>query len=650
MRKLAVFVALVLCSAGLAMAGGTLSVISESNSTSVFDLTPNGAWAAGVDMGQAFRWSEAGGIEYLSPSEWQWTSSIGISADGTQVASTVDYGGRVFGPARWTEGSGWEYLDTLYEDPPYQGGSDWSFGDGYDISGDGSTVCGLAWHPGYDASGFSWTAGGGIVDLGHPVGASSRASAISIDGSTIVGFWEHETYGMRRPVRWVNNGPADLFLGTETWGEAMGTSSDGSVLVGQVGFIDDPGYGYALAFTYSDAAGYRNLGILPWQSPYDNQSMATGVSDNGIVVGWSGSTGPWGFLEPFVWTEAGGMVLAGDYLAAQGVVVPANIAILSVTTISADGTTLGGQGLNLDTYQYAAWVAKIVPEPRTLQVTVTGTVEYNQVHSGALAGVSAGDPVTLSFRVRSDEFTDSMTYPTRGYAIDPASYALTLGSVTVGLQDPYPGGQTPFFVLRNNDPAVDGFFIANNNVDVPWPGLPLSETGAFGPFESHMQVGYTGETLSSLDILDAVGVYDYTGLTNFYFTVNDGGFEPIGLLFGQLEIEIAATFDASLSCLTPTLHLPERAAFRIDLANLTDGPIQVAGHVDATLCNGQVVSHVRSGSVMLGAAESRNLGWNMPIPAYNSTCGCDLLFTLIAQDTATAVEKTSDCTVTTTCD
>ena len=358
MKKFLIFALMILGTAGFAWADATFTVVAEGWATGVSDLTPHGEFAAGIDYGKAFRWSEATGLEYLTPEEWQWTHTVGISDDGTQVASSVEYGDRVFGPARWTEGMGWENLDTLYPDPPYHGGSDWSFGSGYDISGDGSIVCGLAWHPGYRASGFQWTETDGIMAMDRPLDRSSRASAISGDGSTIVGFFEHEQYGQRRPVRWANGDPtADLFLGAETWGEANGVSSDGSVIVGDVGFMDDPSYIMSLAFTYSDEEGFRNIGIFPWQDPWWDRSSATAVSDNGIVVGWTGDMGPWGVLVPFVWTECGGLQRATDYLTDMGVVIPDNIEILTVQTISADGRTMGGQAINWDTWFTAGWVA-----------------------------------------------------------------------------------------------------------------------------------------------------------------------------------------------------------------------------------------------------------------------------------------------------
>ena len=73
---------------------------------------------------------------------------------------------------------------------------------------------------------------GGIVGLGHPVNASSRATTISSDGSTIVGFYEDPVQGFRRPVRWIT-GSTDLFLGDGMAGVAIGVSSDGKQIVGQ---------------------------------------------------------------------------------------------------------------------------------------------------------------------------------------------------------------------------------------------------------------------------------------------------------------------------------------------------------------------------------------------------------------------------------
>jgi|GEM_PF-1214576 len=643
-------------SAGLAQAEGTFDVIVElSNSTTVFDLNPDGSWAAGTHNGQAYRWSQATGLELLSPEEWWWTATAGISDDGTQLISTVQYGDttpRVFGPAIWTEGSGWASFDTLYVDPPYSSGDDLSHGSGYDISGDGSTACGLAWHPSYRASGFSWTAAGGIVDLGlpSPTFGSSRATKISGDGNVIVGFWEDPEFGNRRPVRWVGGGAEDLFLGAATWGEAMDCSSDGSLITGQVGFRDDPGYGLAIAFLYSDDGGYVDLGLLEGQNPVSNQSIGTDVSDNGIVVGWSGDQSPWGEVVPFVWTEDEGMMRADDYFAAHEVEIPANIDLTSIDAISADGTTFGGQGIDTNTWYYVSWIARVEPPVYTMDVVFRGSVEYNQVSSGLFADVNPGDPVTVAFQVSTDDFIDSETYNVRGYNIIPGSFTQTMGSVTVGLADPFPAGETPRFILRNNDPVSDGFFIESTNIDWPLNGLPLNEPGQIGEwFTSKQQVGYT-QAIDSLNIIDAVGLYDYTNLESFYTVVGDGWADAIGLEFVELQISVFHPFEMGIDCTTPTLTLPDMGTFEVSAVNNTNDAMQVRGALNVTLCYGNTINNIRRGTTTLDAGETFSQSWSMNIPRYNSTCNCDLVWTLVGTDLATESEMEDSCTITTSCD
>ena len=186
----------------------------------------------------------------------------------------------------------------------------------------------------------------------------------------------------------------------------------------------------------------------------------------------------------------------------------------------------------------AAMILAIPAQAAMVQVEVTGTVEWNFLRAFPLDQANAGDPVTMTFQIDSDVFTNSATFPTRGYDIVPDSYSFTAGVATVGLLDPYPAGQTPYFVLRNNDPVADGFFVSSNNVDWPWPGLPTDTFGFCGWIESHHDVSYGEFVLDSLDILDALGTYDYDGLTRFYFNLVDCGFEAMGLLFEQMTISL----------------------------------------------------------------------------------------------------------------
>lgn len=326
--------------------------------TAVFDITPDGKTAVGIADGSVYRWTASAGAIAISGSDWANTFTAGVSADGNTVVSTM------LNPltqnqeaAKWTEASGWTFLGGI------TGGIDNHLSSAYDISADGSKIVGLAWHEDYRAEAFSYTSGGGMTGLGRPLTASSRASAISGDGSTVVGFYENDSTGERRPARWTNGGAAELFLGENAVGESLGANTDGSMIVGN---SFDFATNMSVAFVHANGST-RLLGVLSeHMNNFLPQSLANAVSDNGIVVGYSGGDPFWGDREEgFVWTEDAGMVSVSSYLTNHGVFVPQNLLLRSVTSISADGTTLGGQAFNADLNLYESWIAT-VPEPSTL--------------------------------------------------------------------------------------------------------------------------------------------------------------------------------------------------------------------------------------------------------------------------------------------
>ncbi len=175
----------------------------------------------------------------------------------------------------------------------------------------------------------------------------------------------------------------------------------------------------------------------------------------------------------------------------------------------------------------------------TVEVTVRGTVEFDLLTAPPLGLVADNEHATLKFRVDSDTFVNSGLFPTRGYAIDKASFSLSFDSAAVSLKNPFPAGTTPYFVLRNNDPGVDGFF-TSTNVNDP-AGQALSQNGSFGALASSFSVTYPSSFLPSLDILDALGTYDYTGLSVFHWSVDDGPVEPMGMIFETLTIATVTT-------------------------------------------------------------------------------------------------------------
>lgn len=182
----------------------------------------------------------------------------------------------------------------------------------------------------------------------------------------------------------------------------------------------------------------------------------------------------------------------------------------------------------------AALASPAALHAQEFEVRWRGHVEYNLITSGALGAVHANDPVLISLRVDAANFVNSPNFPTRGYPAVSGSYSYQIGSVTLGLQTPYPAVPPPMLVLRDNDPAVDGFLLSTN-VDFP-VGIPLNVNGSFGALKAHTMVTYGGTTLSSLDVASAVGTYEYAGLSVFGFAIQDGPVDPVGLIFDKLEI------------------------------------------------------------------------------------------------------------------
>jgi hypothetical protein len=141
-------------------------------------------------------------------------------------------------------------------------------------------------------------------------------------------------------------------------------------------------------------------------------------------------------------------------------------------------------------------------------VTATGTVGFNGITDAPLGTVSPGDHVEMSFKVDSNDFMDGVPGDVRGYVIDQSSFSLSFDTpLDMGLLNPFPG--TAYFNLVDGFPVSDGFSVSSSNVSPG--GVALAQE----PFNFNLDLGYTGDTLSSLNILDALGSYGFDGLTRF---------------------------------------------------------------------------------------------------------------------------------------
>jgi probable HAF family extracellular repeat protein len=184
---------------------------------------------------RAFLWTRTGGMRDLGTLPGGTTSSAAaVNADGTVVVGTAATanGSRAF---RWTEVEGMQDLGVL----PLPGEGAASNGSG--VSSDGSVIAGSSsiLDP-QSAHLFRWTTAGGMEDLGVLPNSYGyvRATAISGDGSTIVGydlevFPSNEQYA----IRWTRAAGIELLddpkqgLSAST---AVAVSADGSVIVGVV--------------------------------------------------------------------------------------------------------------------------------------------------------------------------------------------------------------------------------------------------------------------------------------------------------------------------------------------------------------------------------------------------------------------------------
>lgn len=202
------------------------------------------------------------------------------------------------------------------------------------VSGDGSTVVGQS----RSASGqeaFRWQLASGIVGLGdYPTGGfSSRALGVSADGSVVVGEGTADITGLSYDnevaLRWsggsmVPLGPADSFLSSN----ARDVSADGTRAAG-FGYITTAGGYQAVRWDGTTMVGLGDLG------GGDFKSGAYGISaDGSVIVGW-GKSGAG--TEAFRWAQSGGMTGLGDLAGGNYQSVAYGV--------SADGSAVVGQSI-----------------------------------------------------------------------------------------------------------------------------------------------------------------------------------------------------------------------------------------------------------------------------------------------------------------
>ncbi|MGN7920103.1 autotransporter domain-containing protein [Lysobacter sp. 22409] len=237
-----------------------LKAVSSDGSLLLFDLPQS---ISGKNPGTTpALWSQAGGFKILDIPAYS-ALGWGMSADGRVVVGTMystnsTYVGQAF---RWSEAQGLQVFqgDSIGE----------SFFAGA-VSGDGRVVAVTVLRPRSEV--VLWTQGASNVSFAPAPGYSNViAYGVSHDGSRVVGrLDQHEPYLRSFPYVWDSKTgimPLGLLSGY-TGGEAKAISGDGKVVVGSMyAFVNSPRpSGIDTAFRWSAQTG--TLSIAQWLAAY----------------------------------------------------------------------------------------------------------------------------------------------------------------------------------------------------------------------------------------------------------------------------------------------------------------------------------------------------------------------------------------------
>lgn len=184
-----------------------------------------------------------------------------------------------------------------------------------------------------------------------------------------------------------------------------------------------------------------------------------------------------------------------------------------------------------------------------VRVTVTGSVESNAFPANGtntFGGILAGSPVTLTLELDSAQFLDSPNLPgrTRGYVIQPGTMRLTAGTASATRLENTPA----YFVLRNNDPRVDGFFLSQGtdiDTEIPLQMIPANFGVQFSrTFNIDTPAPTPDDSLTSLNILDALGSWQFNDISSYNFAVGIGEFNlPMILAYESITIATLCAAD-----------------------------------------------------------------------------------------------------------
>jgi probable HAF family extracellular repeat protein len=286
-----------------------LGFLPGQNSSQAFGLSGDGKTVVGASGNQAFRWTEADGMQPLGfLSGGSYSRAMGVSTDGLIVVGTADSSKYPLGETfRWTKESGrMEPLGVLDR-------ATMSYA--YGVSGDGSVVVGMSDTPGTVWQAFKWSLADKVMKpLGFlPGGGVSGAFDVNSNGSMIVGT--STKMSGAQAARWSSNIITPVPVAAPI-SQAFGVAEDGSIVVGWGGASTMPPAQGNFAFRWTESDNKTvNLGTLMGA----DYSVANGLSaDGSVVVGTSGG-GEHPHGQAFHWTTSTPMKSIKEILLALGV-------------------------------------------------------------------------------------------------------------------------------------------------------------------------------------------------------------------------------------------------------------------------------------------------------------------------------------------
>jgi hypothetical protein len=151
----------------------------------------------------------------------------------------------------------------------------------------------------------------------------------------------------------------------------------------------------------------------------------------------------------------------------------------------------------------------VTAQAAVVTVTAVGTVVWNGIDEDPLGAVNPGDRAIMTLQVDSNNFVEMLPGDVRGYDLIMFDLSFSSGA-GLGL---LPGAPTAYFNLVEGFPISDGFFVSESAVSPG--GVQLEQVD----YQFNLDLGYEGDTLETLDIGDALGYYDFSGLTRFGFNI-----------------------------------------------------------------------------------------------------------------------------------